>query len=231
MKRRIAFFIVDCIRIAVYVVGFWGLFTMVAHADESWFQWEAGLGAAVGGPDDGRWYQESSPHTLSVVTPAATVGVGGPLYRSADWGVDWHLSAIYIAQMSASCTCVPDADYNASTHEVTGNGPKASFYGHGSEVGFLAELSPYYLYKGYKVAVSAGAYVFRQFWRETTIQPNGVYYDVSHAPVWMVTWAAGASISKGPWTLAYHYLADGTKYNPSPGLVTHTHLITVTYRF
>jgi len=211
----------------------------LAHA-ESFFEAEIGLGTSVTQNEgDGRWVQYGVPHQMNLVAPAVKVGVVAHAYRSNHWGIDLHLDAVYMGDISASCVCVPDANYNPHTHTVTGNPPPATFQGHGNEYGVLATAEPFYENdSGWRFGLNVGAYAYRQVWYETISYPQSPIYPwgpgtftANHHATWRVSPTAGISISKGHWSLDYQFLVDGTTANPNPGLAKFTHLITMTYRF
>lgn len=203
----------------------------------SWFQFEAGIGSSLSeGSGDGLWVQYAVPHTENLNAPAALVGGVIHLYRSpsASWGIDSHVDAIYTSNISASCTCVPDANYNPHTHQVVGVVNPASligFYGSGHEWGIALTLEPYIMYRGWKIGVNGGLYEYHQSWSETIIQSSGLVSTLNHVPQWQTTWTAGISIGKGPWSFSYMYYPNSTRWNPYPGIVSRTHLLTVRYTF
>jgi len=209
---------------------------------QDWFQFEAGAGLAISRDSDGQWVQYGEPHTETRSAPSVMLGATGPIWSSGRFGIDWHADFLYNSQIEASCSCVPDADYNPVTHQVISHEAlPAYFSGSGREIGFMLTVAPYVWVDGFKVSAEGGAYIFRQFWNETVVYPddpaiypasyNNKIVDDSHHPVWQLTWTAGVSVSRGPWTLAYHFLPDVAPWNPFPGLIQKTHLITMTYRF
>lgn len=201
-----------------------------AHAT-SWFQFEAGAGwAYVETYPDGTWYQQGLPHKLDMTPPVLTLGVTGPLYQAENWGVDYHVDLVYVSRISAWSLAVADSDYNPATHTVTNLRNVSSFSGSGNELGISATVEPYYVYDGWKFGVQGGLYAYRQTWTEAVFGPNGAV-QVQHSPSVQVTWTAGVSVGKGPWSVNYQYLPDKAPWNPYPGIAEKTHMVTVKYVF
>lgn len=207
------------------------LVPLTAHA--SWFDFEAGLGVSyTKDMGDGVWYQQALPHAERVTTPAITLGLTGKVYDSARYDVRWHADYVYLGTYSASCECVPDANYNAQTHQTVGDLPRLSpFNGQGHTQGVALTLEPGYTYHGIRYAVEAGPFVFWQTWHESLYDLGGHWDDLSHKTVAQLGYVVGASVSRGPWSLSYRYYAQPQKWNPYPGLATGAHTLTVKYRW
>ena len=175
---------------------------LYAHA----WSFESGVGVTSFETEDGRWYQQLQPHSLSTVSPEYSVGVTGSLLTRGTWGVDWHADYVNLGRASSSCQC-DTSDENYAAHDTQHT---ALFSGAGRAQGFAAMIEPYRWYGGVRVAVEAGAFVYHSSWNETV---KG--WTVNDAPPqdlslsqsgWHVAPVVGLSIGGAVWSVNYrHY--------------------------
>jgi hypothetical protein len=187
---------------------------------ESFFQMEAGLGAAntkdIG---DGTWVQYHVPHAESLTTPVFLIGVTGAITPS----LRYHLDYTYIGTFTAGCDCVSDADYAALRY----NGSRMHFAGQGHIQGISLTLEPHVRWAGLTWGLEAGPFLFWSTWHEAVSDGE----HVRHNPVPQWGWVAGVSASRGPLSLRYRYYASPQSWNPYPSLASGTHMILLTWRF
>lgn len=200
--------------------------SLSVHA-ESFFQVEAGLGAAhtkdVG---DGTWIQYQMPHEEKLNSPVYVVGVTGPVFVKGVFSLRYHIDYTYIGNITAGCVCVSDADY--SNHHYASETHRFSGFGHIQGVSFT--LEPGYEWHGFRFAVEAGPWIFWETWHEYNDTPWGPDH-LSHKATPQLGWVAGASVSRGPFTLAYRYYNEPQKWNPYPGIQGGTHMLMMKYTF
>lgn len=207
------------------------LLPLFAHA-ESFFQVEAGLGMSYTKTlGDGTWYQLGVPHEVRTYSPAFIIGVTGSVYSTGNFDVRYHLDYNFLGTQQASCVCVPDSEYNPHAHTASRAG-YIPFSGGGFIHGVSLTLEPGYTYRGYRIGVEAGPFLFWDIWHESRFDPAyPTQNDLSHRAVAQLGYVAGASISRGPLSLRYRYYAEPQKWNPYPGLAHGTHMLLVTYIF
>jgi hypothetical protein len=200
-----------------------------AHA-ESFFELEAGLGAArTATHGDGTWYQAGVPHSLHVDTPALMVGVGAQVWQHRAWDLQAHLDYTYLGEQSASCLCVTDAQYNNQTHVASVPG-YIPFNGHGHVQGVSLTLEPGYTWHGIRFAVEAGPWLFWDTWHVThddPAQPGS--FDLSHVTKAQVRYVAGASVSRGDFSLKYRYYNESVGGGSNPPLQTSSQVLMLVY--
>lgn len=196
---------------------------------------EAGLGFGVASDmGDGTWIQQGSPDNHEKLTfPAVLAGFTGPIWANDPWDVRWHIGYTYLGEQRASVMGVPDDQYNPKTHSIVGyEGERYSpFSGHGHVQGIPVTLDVGYTYRGWRFGAEAGAWVYWQTWHESLYNLAGEWQDLSHKTVAQVGFVAGASVSRGPFSLSYRYYQISQKWNPYPGLATGSHVLMATYRF
>jgi len=205
---------------------------LYAHA-ASWFQFEAGSGAAYGQTlNDGVWYQQGAAQSsLHALSPAYLVGATGELARSDAVDLRYHIDYVYFGSQRASCQCVSDDDYNPHAHQVVKpNAATSAFAGSGHVQGIAATLDAGYNYGAWRFGAEAGPWVFWETWHEQAA-PTGDWIDVSHKTVPQLSWVAGANITHGALTLSYRYYNLPQRWNPYPALLRAAHVVTFVYRY
>lgn len=202
---------------------------------ESWFQFEAGIGAAhVSDMGDGTWIQQGARgNHENVNTPAIMAGFTGPIIQRGNWDARWHLGYTYIGTFSASVDGVPDDQYDAKSHQIVHyQGERFSpFNGQGHVQGIPLTLDLGYTYRGWRLGAEAGAWAYWQTWHESLYNLDNQWQDLSHKTVMQIGYVVGASIGRGPLSLSYRYYQISQRWNPYPGLATGAHVLMTRYRF
>ena len=140
-----------------------------AHAEESFFQVEAGLGVdryqTMG---DGTWNQEGAIYNhVKLVFPAAQVGVRFHVYETADWGIAAHSDLVYLGNAQSDCWCTTnDSDYSPNTKQTAPGALTAHFVGHGNATGLALTIEPYLKRGAWRYGVEGGVFPFRPQWDE-----------------------------------------------------------------
>jgi hypothetical protein len=216
-----------------------------AHADSitDYVHAEMGAGASKYSSTDGTWYQQGMEHDLGLSAPVLMLGLTGPIYTRESWGIDWHVDYVSLGHVSSQCECTPDdANYNPQTHQlrpVQHAVPNANFVGNGNAQGVTLTLEPYFRYRGWRVGAEAGLFPYRPDWNEviygwqgnTGVAPQTLYVDTPHA--WQIGKVVGASISRGPFSVAYQHYWMPTRYDSthSPAIWKGADVVMVKYRF
>jgi hypothetical protein len=199
---------------------------LLAHA--SWFDYEAGIGVARSADmGDGTWYQEGASHHEDLTTPGFLAGLTGDIGEH----VSWHADYVYTGQISAGCVCVPDAAYNVETHTIISSAHTGTFNGFGHTQGLALTLEPHVDTHGWRFGVEAGPWLYWATWHETLVDMSGAQTNASHHTHLQFGWTAGASVAYKSVSLSYRYYSASPSWNPYPGLVTGTHMLTLTKRF
>lgn len=182
---------------------------LYGHADPL-FRAESGTGVTSYETEEGRWYQDRMPYTMSTIRMEYSAGFTGAVTSRGKWGVDWHADFVNLGRATVSCQCdTSDADYKAGHTQHT-----ALFSGSGRALGGAFTVEPYRWYGGVRIGVEAGAFVYHANWSESVTG-----WTVSDAPTqnfslsssgWHVAPVAGVSIGNGVWSLSYrHYFMRG----------------------
>lgn len=229
--------------IAGSLVSFAIVAAMPKAQAESWFQYEAGVGATMYQTEDGRWYQQgmaqSEVHSTNV---AFSLGVTGPLVTRGKWGVDWHVDYENLGRAAASCWCTPnDENYNPHSHTYNPNvlpAPLAYFTGNGRSYGFALTLEPYYWVKGVRVGVEAGAYINHESWDEDVSHwASNWNMPLEHNTISLDKWAVapvvGVNVGNGKWTVSYrhYFLSRENKGEQFPPVWNDANVIELKYKF
>lgn len=205
------------------------LLPALAHAG-SWFEFEAGIGATHSKDmGDGIWVQQGAPGNRERMrTPAYVAGITGDITPHLAWHVDY----VYFGTLSASVNGVPDDNYNPHTHRVTGfSGRYSPFNGQGHTQGVMVTLEPHTTWHGVRFGIEAGPFIYRATWHESLYALDNQWHDLSHRTVTQLGAVAGVSIGAKDWKIAYRYFYQKQKWNPYPGIVTGTHMLTLERKF
>jgi hypothetical protein len=204
----------------------------LAHAG-SWFQFEAGAGYAFTKDlGDGTWYQEGVPHAKTLNTKALLAGVTGELYMVGHADLSYHADYVWFGTQRASCLCVTDEQYNATTHTAAVPG-YIPFNSSGHVQGVSFTLEPGYTWRGVRFAVEAGPWVFWDTWHVHRVDPAqpGVD-DLSRKTKAQLGWVAGARVESGNYSVSYRYYKEPQDWSTgSPGIANGTHMLMFVGKF
>jgi hypothetical protein len=207
------------------------LIPTLAHAG-SWFDFEAGVGLQQSRDmGDGTWYQAGVPHQEKLRSPAYLAGFTGELYAREKWSLHYHADYVYFGEVSASCTCVTDAQYNTRTRRASVPG-YIPFNGHGHTQGAALTLEPGYAYNGVRLAAEGGPWLYWATWHVThddPAQPGA--FNLDHKTHMQLGWVAGARVEYKDFSVSYRYYTASPSWTRYPGLVTGTHMLTLVKRF
>lgn len=202
-----------------------------AHA-ESFFRAELGLGYQTSADmGDGTWVQRGLPFTEKLAGTAFLAGVSAPVFERESFSSRVHAGYVYFGSMSATCECVPDANYNPRMHIADERG-YIPFSGGGHTQGLALTLDLGYAFLGYRAAIEAGPWLYLATWHEShddPVQPGAT--NLSHHTALQIGWTAGASIEHNAFGLHYRYYSARQLWNPNPGMVTGTHMLYASYSF
>lgn len=211
-------------------------FSIPAYS-ESFFQAEVGVGAQHSQDmGDGTWIQQGLPSNRERTSgPAYMVGVTGTVFERSHWSLGYHLDYVYFGGLSASVDGVGDNFYDPHAHKVTGDAPpnaRAQFNGQGHTQGIQFLLAPGYSINGYKLSVEGGPWLYWATWHDTAVN-DGTHEstNLSHKTHMQVGWVAGASVNRGPWSISYRHYFQRQMWNTTPGIVTGTDMISISYKF
>lgn len=224
-----------------------GCAAAAAHADSiaDYVHVEMGAGAArYSAQPDNTWYQQGMQHDLGLSAPVLMLGLTGPIYTRESWGVDWHIDYVSLGHVSSQCECTPvDADYSTATHSLIKpmpvNVPNANFVGNGNAQGVALTVEPYFRYRKWRFGVEAGLFPYRPDWAVTVYNwsdepgqtPQTLHVETPHAR--QIGKVVGASISRGPFSLAYEHYFLPTRYDSthSPAIWSGADVLLARYRF
>jgi hypothetical protein len=196
-----------------------------AHA-ESWFQFEAGLGAArYQKADDNTWYQSGLGGNVRVNVPAFRVGIQLNAIEPQGWrpGVAFHLAYLDLGHMGVSSPAAPDQSgryksqgyYNIATHACEGPcGPERQFESGGHMQLVALTIEPYWRVNQWRFGAEAGPALIHYQWNVTARNidntpdwgPRGTVEHMWANPHWELGAIAGVSVGYGRVTLRYDYI-------------------------
>jgi hypothetical protein len=202
------------------------LLPALAHAG-SWFQFEAGAGVSFASDVDGVWTQHNvADNHERLKTPAFTAGLTGELYAAHNWSLNYHADYAYVGSQTASCACVSDAAYAARQYGAQ----SIRFAGSGHMQGIALTLEPGYTWRGTRVAVEGGPFLFWNTWNEVVYTDPQMH--VRADPGMRVAYVLGARVEHGNFSLSYRYYTHiGRSRMQYPGLVRNLQTLTAVYRF
>jgi hypothetical protein len=206
------------------------LLSLITYGAYAW-QFEGGVGESYF-PDSGNgvYYEDGPnfPHSLSLHEPAFEFGVTGDIGSS----FGWHADLVDLGSVKTDATVdSSDANYSPSTGGCNGPcAPTETMHGSGSIIGIALTGEVHHEYYGFRLAAEAGPFIFVPQWSVTISNPYGstTYRYASTVQVGAVL---GASVGRGPYSLAFQYFFDRTKGSPSPGIWTGTYLLVARYKF
>ena len=221
-------------NIAAFAVGAALALSISSAKAESWFHFEAGIGAAhISDMGDGVWVQQGAPGNHEKKTSLALMaGVTGQIYAHGNWDLRYHADYVYLGEYSASVLGVPDDQYDPRAHQIVHfAGERYSpFNGHGHAQGVPLTLDVGYTTHGWRFGAEAGPWVYWQTWHESLYDLADQWDNLSHRSVAQVGFVAGASVERGPLSLSYRYYQISQRWDPYPGLATGAHVLALRYR-
>jgi hypothetical protein len=193
----------------------------------SWFQFEAGIGAAKATDVDGVWTQHNvADNHERLTTPVYTLGVTGEAYAHGPLSLHYHADYVYIGTQRANCSCVSDEAYAAHSY----NGATVGFAGSGHVQGIALTLEPGYTWHGVRMAAEAGPFLFWNTWREVVYtEPQ---QHVRADPGMKVGYVFGGRVERGNFSMSYRYYTHIERSTGQfPGLVNNLHTLSAVYKF
>ncbi|MGN6661602.1 MAG: hypothetical protein ACTHKN_21665 [Achromobacter mucicolens] len=234
----------NAIRTSAAIAAAVMLAAPMAHADSisDYVRLEAAIGQSrYTAQSDGTYYQEGMPHQLKLNAPAWSAGFTGPVYRSASWGVDWHVNYTDLGRVSVDCTCTPlDANYDLATKRKGDMAiPDAHFQGSGRARGVALTLEPYVMYRGWRFGIEGGLFPYRPEF-DVTVSDLAYSMDGPRTTINASTPRAvqlgkviGVSVGRGNFRVAYKHYVLPTRYDDqhAPAMWRGADVIEVRYVF
>jgi hypothetical protein len=210
-----------------------------AHAEQSWFSIEAGIGASsavkVG---DGIWFNQGMTHNTSTQSIAGRAGIqlnvidASP--RSFIPGVRVHATYNYFGHWNWDAIAGEDAaadhsyGYNVKTQQCYNQncGQFREFRSSGNIQAIALTVEPYWdLGRDWTVGIEGGPALYRAQWNATATAlasserfgPAGSVENFHHSPRLYLGVMLGASISKGPVSVRLNYIYSPDKFMQSGG--------------
>lgn len=232
-----------------------GCAAAAAHA-ESWFQFEAGIGASRYSDEDGLWVNKGLSHNSHLSAPAYRVGVQINAIDHTPGsfvpGLAMHLAYLNFGRASVRSLAAPDEDgyYNSSrggyyspdAHSCVGPcGPLRNFVSGGTMQAVALTFEPFWTYRKWRFGVEGGPAIFRGTWdasatavSDSRVWQEGQVETFHHVPKWEAGALVGVAVSYGAVSLRYNYIFAKTHTysttNVPPGW-SGAHMLTVNYTF
>jgi hypothetical protein len=223
---------------------------------ESWFQFEAGIGASRYSDEDGLWVNKGLSHSSHLSAPAYRLGIqlNAIDYTPGSFvpGLAMHLAYLNFGRASIRSEAAPDKDatfndttggyYNAQAHSCVGPcGPTRNFVSGGTMQAVALTFEPFWTYRDWRIGVEAGPALFRGTWDATATSPTdtpwgpaGSVETFHHMPKWEPGALVGVAVSYGAVSLRYNYIFAKThsfsETDVPPGW-SGAHMLTVGYQF
>jgi hypothetical protein len=182
---------------------------------------------------DMMWYQEGLPHKLDLNAPVIEAGLSGNVVQQGRWGLDWRALWVYVGNVSSSAIATYDDNYDKRTKSCIGQCKALDLYtGNGHMNGLRLTLEPNYTWNGWKFGAETGVYIYRPTWHAHTYDKDGSWHTPKdyQAPIQFAP-VVGASVSRGPWSLAYMHYFSKTNRDPYYAIWKATDTLTLRYRF
>lgn len=112
---------------------------------------------------DGVWYQQGLPHSLSLQSPAAMIGVTGTVTP----GWDWHVDAVDLGRATSDSWDTPDANYSLATQSCTTACPSSSlahYMGRGGVAGLAVTLERTIERDNWHFGLEFGPWLYHSDW-------------------------------------------------------------------
>lgn len=188
---------------------------------------------------NGFWYQEGLPYDLNLRSTGAQIGVTDSINN---W-LDWHATYVYLGRANSDAIGTSDEDYDYQNHVCKSNPchSQSRFRGSGDVHGIALTLEPHVDWKGWRLGVSAGPFIYVARWHERVDgfnpgpgQPLQTI-DVYLKPKINVGAVLGLSIGRGPITVQFQRFFDLPRSNEPagdfPAIWRRTDMISLKYRF
>ena len=230
--------------------------TSTSASAQSWFAFEAGVGASTANKTgDGVWYWSSMQHKTPVNSFAGRVGLQFNLVDAEpkSWipGMRMHAAFNYMGHLHWTSVAGEDAppDHSYGLDVATNTcynqncGYRREFNSTGDMMAFSLTIEPYWnLGSDWTVGIEAGPALYRYTWTSfaTNLQNSPGHfgpYDTAgavetfrHAPHWYPGALVGASVGYKNWSIRYNYLYSPSKWEDGvPSGVKGVHLLTIGY--
>lgn len=190
---------------------------------------------------NGFWYQEGPglPYDLNLKSTGLQLGIAGQV---TDW-LDWHATYVYLGRANSDAIATPnDNNYDLVNRRCIGERIAHSRYrGSGDVHGIALTLEPHVDYKGWRVGVAAGPFLYVARWKvrvdDWISAPGDVprIYNANHVPKLNIGAVVGVSIGRGPISIQYQRFFDQPRSNEPagdyPAIWRHTDMISLRYRY
>lgn len=182
---------------------------------------------------DMMWYQEGNPHALDMTAPAIEFGFTGNVVTRGRWGLDWHAGYAYLGNAHSDARATADHNYSKTTKSCIGQCEYLNrFVTNGHSQGLRLTLEPNYTFNGYRVGVEAGIFAYIHTFNANVWNQQDEFlgnwssdHKVRFAPV------VGASIGRGPFSVAWTHYFNKTYNDPMYAIWRGTDVVTLRYKF
>lgn len=191
---------------------------------------------------NGFWYQEGPglPYSLGLKSTGLQLGVAGQV---SSW-LDWHATYVYLGRANSDAIATPDdRNYDFQNHRCIGECIAHSrFRGSGDVHGISLTLEPHVDYKGWRLGVMAGPFLYVARWEvrvddwipfEGAGPPKTIY--ARQTPKLNLGAVIGVSIGRGPVSIQYQRFFDQPRSNEPAGdfppIWRRTDTLSIRYRF
>lgn len=190
---------------------------------------------------NGFWYQEGPnlPYDLDLKSTGLQLGVVGEV---TDW-LDWHATYVYLGRANSDALATPDdANYDLVAKQCRGECiARSRFRGSGDVHGIALTLEPHVDYKGWRVGVMAGPFLYVARWNVRVDEWIGFPGDTPrtinapHKPKLNVGAVIGLSFGRGPISIQYQRFFDMPRSDEPngdfPPIWRRTDMLSLRYRF
>ena len=188
---------------------------------------------------NGTWYQEGLPHKLDLNDAGVSLGLKGEI---TSW-LDWHANYVWLGRVRTDAIATPDdANYSIKDKACIGECIAHSrFMGNGFVHGLALTLEPHAEYKGWRIGVLGGPFLYTAKWNVTVdnwiphagAEPRTI--NANHRAKLNFGYTVGVSVSKGPVSVVWQrYFNKPKSDEPNgdfPGVWRHTDMLSVRYTF
>lgn len=213
---------------------------LTAPAAHAW-DFEAAVGQTkYADRGNGFWYQEGLPYDLNLKSTGLQLGV---VQSVTDW-LDFHATYVYLGRANSDAIATPDDNnYDFVNHRCKGECiARSRFRGSGDVHGIALTLEPHVDYKGWRLGVSAGPFLYVARWSVTVDDwipvegagpPRTIRAD--HKAKLNLGAVIGVSFGRGPISVQYQRFFDQPRSNEPAGdfppIWRHTDMLSLRYRY